>query len=146
MPRGSGRQDYATRSLLHTLLPFNSAHARQLRTLHLLLMRDDDVVSDLHSLLPTIGQAALAALLQCGQLRSLYVPDWWLYPLPQPTPTASSPLTLALPHLQALTVVVVRGVDEAVLAVLLDAFSSSLSSASPSPPTCWCGWASVVMS
>ena len=120
MPSFDDRQEWAHRFLLQALQPFLTVYSRQLRTLHLLITRDHNVLSDLHDLLQTIGQTVSAALLQCGQLRSLRVPEWWLYPLPQPTPTASSPITPALPHLQTLTLDVVRGVDEVTLAVLLD--------------------------
>ena len=99
---------------LFTLLTaFLSAYAEQLVSLDLTF-----VDRQKHSELPPadLVQALTAALLSCHALRRLRVADSWLS-IALPTPP-----TAALPQLELLEVdVAVGGIDEATLAVLLDA-------------------------
>ena len=103
-------------ALFTALPPLVCAYAGQLLSLVLLhSFRYSDVVDPLPGV--EIAQAMTSALLQCRSLRRLRVTDWWL----SSSAPASAWPSPVFPHLEALQLDVVKGVDEATLAVLLDA-------------------------
>ena len=109
-----GRRGSQWSSSLLTVLPaFVSAYAARLLTLELDHRFDHDGVVDRQP--AAIGQQMTAALLSCRSLRRLLISDWWL------SVSVAAPPSPALPHLESLHVDVVKGLDEATLAVLLDA-------------------------
>ena len=101
-------------SALLTVIPaFVSAYAEQLLTLELQHCWDDEEIDEPQPV--TIAKAMTAALLSCHSLRRLRITDWWLSPS---VAASSSP---PLPFLESLELDVLTRLDEATLAVLLDA-------------------------
>ena len=99
---------------LFSILPtFVSAYAAQLLSLELCHRCGEDYLVDPPSV--KAAEAMTAALLSCHSLRRLGVSNWWL------STSLPAPPSPALPHLESLQLDVLEALDEATLAVLLDA-------------------------